>query len=314
MKEGNSFPTSIDGDIARLFKGQDLRIFGISDFEQTRIERLEIFGFDRAPVLLATVFLESKPFNRDAIHLWLDQEYLYVALKRGHPQLLQWMIDRKILKQESTQKITEHEFLIEELIDEAQKMIQERGLPIPHWNQIYLRLVTGYEQERRKGWRDHFALPKKAPPAHLSAKAKQFAVPNPPSREVSSYIFDGWLAWDHSAVAILTYAPYTRFPGLRVALHPKLKTLYHPAFPRLDERIQFEKRFELEWLKRQNLIFVELASPSSVDVFSEYGSQILVFESEQDIPESVDFYRINPETGERLTETHERKQPSLLDE
>lgn len=301
-----SFPSSIDGDVARLFQGKDLRIFGITDFEQSRIERIEIFGFDRAPVLLATIFIDSKPFNRDAVHFWLDPEYIHIALRRGHPELLQWMIKRGTLKAESEKKLQEYEFVIEELIDEARKTIIERNLPIPTWPSVFSRLLTGYEQERRKMWRDHFAIPKNTPPAHLSAKAKQFAVPNPPNREATTAQFDGWLAWDHSALAVLTYAPHTGFSGLKVALHPKLKNLYHPAFARLDERIKLEKRFEMDWLRKENLIYIELASSSDLHVFGEYGGQVLVFESAADLPEGVEIYRIDRQTGDRLTEKPER--------
>lgn len=302
-----SLPPVIDGDVARLHIAKDLRLFGIADFEQTRIERIEIFGFDRAPVLLATIFLEKRPHNRDAVHLWLDQEYLYVALKRGHPGLLQWMLDRKILNPQSAAKIKEHEFLIEELIDEARVMIQEKNLPIPSWNSIIQRLHGGYELERRKKWRDHFALPRNTPPAHLSAKARQYAVPNPPNRETTSVQFDGWLAWDHSALVVLTYAPYTHFAGVKVALHPKLKTLYHPAFPSIDQRIAIERQFELSWLKRENLLHVELASSADLHVFGEYGGQVLIFESAEDLPEGVALYRLDSLTGTRLTDQPEIK-------
>jgi hypothetical protein len=303
------FPSSIDGDVARLYNGRDLRVFGITDFEQSRIERLEIFGFDRAPVLLATIFLETKPFNRQPVHLWLDSEYLYTALHRGHPELLKWMINRGILKTESEKKLQEYDFVIEELIDEARKSIAEQNLPIPTWPSVFSRLLTGYEQERRKMWRDHFAIPKGTPPAHLSAKAKQYAVPNPPNREATTAQFDGWLAWDHSALAVLTYAPHSGFPGLKVALHPKLRNLYHPAFPRLDERIKLEKRFEMEWLRKEDLVYVELASSADLHVFGEYGGQVLVFESAADLPEGVEVYRIDRKTGDRLTEKPEKTPP-----
>ncbi|MBN8554007.1 MAG: hypothetical protein J0L93_01025 [Deltaproteobacteria bacterium] len=296
LKEVFNMPASYDGEIAVLMQAEGLRVYGITNQERTGFEFIQIWGFERYPMLLSTIFVETKPTTLiSPIVITQGAAMLYANIYR-QPKLLKFFADRGLVDVDSAQHLKQLA-QADTFVNFEMGKAAENETEIKPWDQIQATLHKA-ELDRKSHWRELSEVADGTLPKNLSAKARQATIPTPPFREDISAKFAGWLSLrDGAAVAMLQYVLRGKVQGLEVYLNPLTKKTYHSSFPTIARRIGLEKSFSLKWLKLETPVVVEL------DWLDDFKNIYLVFESKADVPRGIPFYYIDLKTGQRQSDT-----------
>jgi len=287
-------PSEFNGEVAILSKKKNLRIFGITNFDENGFEFISIWGFDQFPLPLATIYIDEKPGSTTpAIKLYFGPEPLYTALQ-AEPKLLELIQKMGYLNV----KPEDHAKTIEmgmQVLDDTMKEASEHEVEAPQWSRV-LKEIYQKEIERKSHLKALQHLPQRNLPQRFTKEQAEAATPYPPNRESQVAVFGGWLPGDHSAEAIIEDIHLGKFQGRKIYLHPKFRKLNHSVWLGLDERIALEGRFEMSWLKLKEFQMVEF-DPAP----GKSSSLYMIVKNISDLPSGFNFYRIDPMTGASLS-------------
>lgn len=290
-------PAKMDGLVALLFQGKNIRLYGVVNANHDGFERIEAWGFERLPRQLFSL-------NAEGVVQKLTDDATIVTALVDVPRLERLLIDKSIIPKFGTDQKWKLKVQTFDKIDEELRTAEQ----IPVWGEIYRtlhenRLNDEYKYEATKGRKVFMAFRTKA---HQEA-----AIPEPANRERRSIEFGGWLPDQHTAALIIQQLNAGSGIGLRIYAHPKFKSNFDPAFPNLAHRIALEGRFELSWLGLSNPTVIETEAEILRDGDTDRGvppvlsdNMIMVFEEGISLPPRLPFYKLDPTTGLRISGRH----------
>lgn len=287
-------PSKMDGLVAVLHRGKNLRVYGVVNADHTGFERFEFWGFERFPIPLMTVAATGVIQKFAADHL-------IVTAIVDTPRFEKLLIERRIISQYERDQKWKLKVMAYESIDEEIAKADH----VPIWGEIYRVL---HENRLQQEFKSEAQVGKKHTTIFKTTVQQSAAVPEPENREARTIDFGGWLPEQHTAAVIFQHRSVSGGLGLKIFLHPKFKTAFDPAFPDLSQRINLERRFELKWLGLQNPTVIETEATVIREGNSEQGispvlsdNMIMVFEAGSSLPARLPFYRLDPETGLRVS-------------
>jgi len=283
-------PTEYHGDVALLLKAPNLLVFGTTRFERTRFETIEIWGFEKRPLPVMSIFLDAKPSTKPRMFFPVDSELAFLALQNA-PELLKFVQSKgyfNFTPEQAGLALAKADKLLDQIVKDS----QTSGVEAVTWEGVRWNLLRR-EHERFLTYRGLEEVNGGNLPLGLSQRAREAATPNPPNREPSSTKFGSFLNADGYAVAMIEDVFAGKDQGRVISLHPKFRNTHRP-FANPIERIQIEGRFQIRWLGLTDPLVFELDSPS------EFRKTYLIFERSEDVPENLILHRVDAESGDRI--------------
>ncbi len=261
-------PDVFRGPVATIHESANLRIFGFRRPDGRGLESLRIYGFQDFPTLLATIYLDqNRPAGRNAVHFMFSAELIYPLLVNEAPQLLKVLQSFGFLefsiKDHLKLSLEADQFVTEELAT-----AQKYGVHIPSWASIRWEILTQeFLNEERLYQR-------------------------PLNAETTHVLFAGYLHSDTYPAALIEDLHIGKNQGLKIFLHPTQASQKDAFYPSIQERMQIEGQFKVEWLGLKNPVVIRLDQINSSD-----RTYYLIFEGSDNLPENIAYTVINPRTG-----------------
>ncbi len=307
------FPKLTEGLVARLYEAEDLRLYGFPNINEAElsnswIDRIEIWSVDEYPIKVGELIIDR---NQKIDFKRYVSEGLFLRALQSHPRLEGFLVRYEFIPffeaMEREELLQEAESEIDALLLKASEV--EGDIDGRTWDFVYEK---SYSQMYRQ-----ILLQER----YLMRQLKYFKFNSlrdlPLSPQHGRIRFRGWLPPQQKAVVIIEMNPSSGGLGMDIYLNQRFQNFLDPVFPNIGARINLENRFDFSWLAfdPEHLIAIQPESLSAMNYSSEtdramdslesapgWGqfvdarllkSQILFFESRDDLPRGLPFQELD---------------------